>query len=770
MKRLIPTFAFILGCASAAWAAAPATLTTLRAIHALTNGDGDKRLPVAFEATVTYFRPYEKNLFVQDGDAAIYVMDSANTILVPGDRVFIKGTTAGSFNPIVISNDVTLLHHGALPTPVPASFEQLVKAQLDCLLVSVRGVVRAADIVTMTVSERTGQIQLLTEAGHVEVILEINDASKISNLLDATVEVTGVSVGKFDDKMELTGAELFVSRLSNIKILAPARTSPWSIPVTPLVKILSVYNVHDLTPRVRVQGTITYYQPGRAIVLQDGSKSLWIETTVRDPLRIGDRADVTGFTNARDRTLTLIDAEIQDSHVFAPITPQPATWQQLAAWSTNTPDGHQNDLVSIEGTVAAEVQEVTQDEYVLASDGRLFTAIYHHPPATSAVPSMMKIPLGSRIRVTGICSRTDTRSVAPGQEVPFNILLRTFDDMVVVARPSVLNIRNLILIVGLLLAVVFAVLARGWTLEHKVRRQTAAMAALEQRRSRILEDINGARPLAEIVEEIADMVSCKLNGAPCWCQIADGARLGNCPPDLTALRIVHEEIPARSGKPLGTLFAVLDPLPKPGANESEALSMGAGLATLAIETRRLYSDLLHRSDFDLLTDIHNRFSLDKHLDSLIEEARQKAGIFGLIYVDLDEFKQVNDVCGHQVGDLYLQEVALRMKRQLRSHDMLARLGGDEFAALVPVVRSRAGVEEIAQRLERSFDEPFAVEGFVLHGSASVGIALYPEDALTKDGLLSAADAAMYQAKNTKKQSGQAPVAHQNPELTPKNRA
>jgi diguanylate cyclase (GGDEF)-like protein len=118
----------------------------------------------------------------------------------------------------------------------------------------------------------------------------------------------------------------------------------------------------------------------------------------------------------------------------------------------------------------------------------------------------------------------------------------------------------------------------------------------------------------------------------------------------------------------------------------------------------------------------------------------------------------------------LQEVALRMKRQLRSRDMLARLGGDEFAALVPVVRSRAGVEEIAQRLERSFDEPFAVEGFVLHGSASVGIALYPEDALTKDGLLSAADAAMYQAKNTKKQSGQAPVAHQNPELTPKNRA
>jgi diguanylate cyclase (GGDEF)-like protein len=91
-----------------------------------------------------------------------------------------------------------------------------------------------------------------------------------------------------------------------------------------------------------------------------------------------------------------------------------------------------------------------------------------------------------------------------------------------------------------------------------------------------------------------------------------------------------------------------------------------------------------------------------------------------------------------------------MKRQLRSHDLLARLGGDEFAALVAVVPNRAGVEEIAVRLERCFDEPFAVEGFILRGSASVGIALYPEDGATKDSLLNAADAAMYVAKHTRR--------------------
>jgi diguanylate cyclase (GGDEF)-like protein len=181
--------------------------------------------------------------------------------------------------------------------------------------------------------------------------------------------------------------------------------------------------------------------------------------------------------------------------------------------------------------------------------------------------------------------------------------------------------------------------------------------------------------------------------------------------------------------------------------------MGTGLAALAIESRRLYSDLLHRSEFDLLTDIQNRFSMEKQLDSLIDDARRTAGIFGLIYIDLDDFKQVNDRYGHHAGDLFLQEAASRMKRQLRPSDILARLGGDEFAVLVPSVRARSDVQEIALRLERCLDEPFAVESHVLHGSASVGISLYPADAATKDALLRAADAAMYKVKHARKTHG-----------------
>jgi diguanylate cyclase (GGDEF)-like protein len=510
-----------------------------------------------------------------------------------------------------------------------------------------------------------------------------------------------------------------------------------------------VYHMSDLTPRVRVEGIITYYQPGSAIVLQDGSKSLWIQTHTREPLQIGDQADATGFPDAHDRLLTLTDGEIQDRQIFQPVRPLPARWHQLGYWSSNTADGNMYDLVSIEGKVETEVREASQDEYVLNSDGRLFNAIYRHPPSPNPLPAMTRIPLGSRIRVTGICVIEHATTINPGEEVPFNILLRSFDDISVVASPSLLSIRNLLVLVGLLLLVVIAGGARSLVIERKVRRKTAASAYIEHRRSGILEDINGSRPVDEIIKQITELISFRLDDTPCWCQLTDGRKVGNCPPKLSSLRIVEEIIPARSGPPLGVIVAAFDALAKPRACESEALSAAAALASLAIETRRLYSDLRRRSEFDQLTDIHNRFSLEGRLDALIAEARRDVRIFGLIYIDLDKFKQVNDQYGHRVGDRYLQEAAARMKRQLRAQDILARLGGDEFAVLVSMVSSRADAEEIAYRLNRCFEKPFVVEGCILNGSASVGLAIFPQDASTKDGLLSAADDEMYIAKNRK---------------------
>jgi diguanylate cyclase (GGDEF)-like protein len=771
-KSWLISVAILFSLASASWAAKPAPLTTLRAIHALTNEQAKEEQAVNFEATVVYWRGYENILFVQDGDTTIFVRPPVQATLAPGDRVLVRGTMLESFHPVVLAATVTVLHHGARPAPVPATFEELIRARYDSRLVTVHAVVRAADLVMGASAPVTStRLQLLAEGGHLEAYLDSKDPNALKDLLDAEVEITGAAAGKFDDKMQQTGVVLYVASLADIKILKRAVANPWSLPVTPMDRILLDYHLVDLTPRVHVRGAITYYQPGSAIVLQNGKQSLWIETNDREPLQIGDLVDATGFPDAHNRLLTLTDASIQDSHIVQPIKPLPATWLQLGYWSPSRPDGHQNDLVSIEGQVVTEVREAAQDEYVFTSDGRMFTAIYRHPPGPGPLPQMLQIPLGSKVRVTGICTVMDVNAINPNGEVPFNILLRSFDDLTVIAKPSWLNTHNLIRVAGLLLVISIAVAVWGATLDIKVRRQTAAMAKrieseaaferrvaqLENKRSRILEDINGSRPLAEILEEITELVSFALNDARCWCEVTNGARLGDSHAPADHMRVVRAEIPARSGPALGFVYAALDPAcmpatPEASARETEALSVGAKLATLAIETRRLYIDLLHRSEFDLLTDIHNRFSLSKRLGSLIEEARQNANIFGLIYIDLDGFKQINDHYGHHIGDLYLQEVTRRMKQQLRSHDLLARLGGDEFAVLLPMVRNRSGVEEIVQRLEFTFRDPIIVEEHILRGSASFGVALYPEDGATEDSLLSTADASMYEAKKLRKRA------------------
>jgi diguanylate cyclase (GGDEF)-like protein len=750
MKWLVSFFAVIIGSASAAWPAQSVPVTTLRAIAAITNSQASLHKPVSFEATVTYYRASTKDMFVQDGDAAIFVRPAGMHKFIPGDRIRVRGTMHESFRPYTDNADITLLGHVPLPQPFHPTFEQMIHAETDCKLVTVRGVIQSADLVlNFLAATSTTEMHMLVDGAHVDASMDSDDPKRLKDLLDAEVEITGIQSGVFDNKMQETGILFHIQSPDQMKILRRAQVDPWSIPITQMDRILSGYRVRELSDRQRVHGTVTYYQPGVALVLQDGQKSVWIRTDSWSPLQIGDVADAIGFPVSENGFLTLTRAEIRGTSSRAPVTPSLFTWRQLALGG-NYGYGHVFDLVSLEGKVVTEVRQATQDEYVLESDGHLLSAVIRHPGSASQVPLLptQTIPLGTHIRVTGICMLTDANPF--NGEVPFNILMRNVDDIVVVARPAWLNVEHLMMIVGLLLFVVIAIGVRGWVLERRVRRKTSALAYLEQRRRRILEDISGSRPLPEIIDQITELVSYKLKGAPCWCEDIDGTLFGNRPTNPAKFRILQIEIHSHSGPPLGTISAAFDLRIKSRDEQMEAVSMGAGLASLAIGTRRLYADLVHRSEFDLLTDIQNRFSLERHLDTLIERAGRSAGIFGLIYIDLDGFKQINDKYGHQVGDIYLQEAASRMKRQLRPTDILARLGGDEFAVLVPIAGTRAEVQQIAHRLDRCFRAPFTARRQVLQGSASIGVALYPEDATTRDDLLRAADHAMYEAKNARK--------------------
>ncbi len=764
MKTPIAVATLILGWAGGMFAATP--LTSIRAIHQLTNAEAAKALPVAFEGTVTYNAKADIDLFVQDGDQAIYVEVPKNLNVSSGDRVLVLGKTRPSFRPDVVSDNVIVLRHGALPKPLPADYAHLIRSELDCMRVTVRAAVRSANVAPFG-KQSSLYLELLLDGGYIDAAVIGALDPNLKDLLDAEVEIDGVVSGKFDGKNQLTGIVLQVPDPSGLRVLKHAGPVLDTLPITPMDDILKSYSVHDRTERVRVHGTVTYYQPGSAVVLQDGEKSLWVETLYNKPLQVGDVADATGFPDSRNGSLALTHAAIHDTGTVSPIAPQPVTWKELFSGANAF------DLISVDGQVLMSVREDDLDEYVLVADGHLFSAVFRHPTVDTGtgLEPEKKIAEGTKVHITGVSMvyyGSDAVQVPTSSEV----LLRKLDDITVLANPSWFTVSNLTTLVLILLIAILAVGGWGWTLKTKVYRQTAALAVrieseaalerrmgrLEQRRSQILEDINGSRPLAEILEQVTELVAFRLQGAPCWCEVAGGARLGAHAHALKGLRVLDEEIPARSGRPLGMLSVGLEPGSPATPDEREALSAGTKLAALAIETRRLYEDLRRRSECDLLTDIHNRFSFEKNLEDQISQARQRAGIFGLIYVDLDDFKLVNDQYGHRVGDLYLQEVALRMKRQLRSGDMLARLGGDEFAALLPMVHTRADAEEVGIRLERAFDEPISIEGYQLKGSASVGIALYPEDGTTKDSLLSAADAAMYVEKHIRKQTSGQPTS------------
>ena len=750
-KLFVAAVAMAFACVAAAGVAQTAPLTTLHAAATLSNAEASKHLPVSFEATVTYSREYNGDTFVQDGGDAIYVHAKTSLKLIPGDRIRVTGTMRDSFRPYVESSDIVLLGQVALPEPAHPSFAEMIRGETDCQFVTVHAFVLSADLIPdRRSSTRATFLRLSVDGAPADANVDSDDENALKGLLDSEVQITGTVSGEFDNKMQQTGILFHIQSLDGVKILKHASSDPWSLPVTPMDRIITGYQTANNSERMRVQGTITYYEPGTALVLQDGAKSLWIATESYSPLKIGDRASATGFPDVQNGFLTLTRSEAQDSSIQAPVVPSLFTWRELALGG-NEGHSHAFDLVSVEGLVVTEVRQATQDEYVLDSDGHLFSAIIRHPLRLQLTPlaPMRGIAPGARVRVTGICMLTDANPF--NGEVPFTILMRGLDDIQIIAQPPWLNLRHLRLIIGLLLAIVLVMGLRGWLLGYKNRRNIVSLAYLEQRRASILEDINHARPLAGILERITELVSVRLNGAACWCHVAEGATLGNRPSRLTAasLRIAEHPIPSRSGPPLGSLFAAFDSRTKPCAAEQEALALAAALATLAIETSHIYTDLVYRSEFDLLTDVQNRFVMEKKLAAMIQAARQSAGVFGLIYIDLNQFKRVNDVHGHLVGDFYLQEVAQRMKRQLRPGDTLARLGGDEFAVLVPIVHSRDEVEEIAARLELCFHEPFVKDECVIHGSASVGIALYPEDAETVETLLSAADASMYVAKYTR---------------------
>ena len=160
------------------------------------------------------------------------------------------------------------------------------------------------------------------------------------------------------------------------------------------------------------------------------------------------------------------------------------------------------------------------------------------------------------------------------------------------------------------------------------------------------------------------------------------------------------------------------------------------------------SELARLARHDALTGLINRASLIEEVDHAIAAADPKAERLAVLLIDLDRFKPINDMFGHAAGDEVLIEVARRLQASLRPRDVVARLGGDEFVVLLPRAGNDDDVCEIGLRINRTLGRDMEIEGHRMRLGASIGCAFWPQDAVDVDGLLSAADLAMYRAKRS----------------------
>jgi diguanylate cyclase (GGDEF)-like protein len=236
---------------------------------------------------------------------------------------------------------------------------------------------------------------------------------------------------------------------------------------------------------------------------------------------------------------------------------------------------------------------------------------------------------------------------------------------------------------------------------------------------------------------IAEDISTHPNWAG-FCELAAKAKLGSC---------WSEPIKNSNGAVLGT-FAIYHPQPcVPGDNDFKLIEQFAYLASIAIERQRNSELIWQQANFDELTGLPNRNLMAEHLQLALSTARRKQTKVAVAFLDLDNFKDINDTMGHGAGDELLIESTRRIKSCVRATDTVARLGGDEFIIIVPDINGRHDLDRMTKALISSLAEPYQVQNETAYSSASIGITLYPDDAEIATDLLKNADQAMYGAKS-----------------------
>ena len=722
-------------------------LTTASHVHELP-AELASRAKVHIVGVVTYYDPGEHNLFVQDTSGGVYVdLDKAYPLQY-GDYVSVRGRALASYRTEVATDPaINVLSRNHRVAGVPVTYRELATGQMDCRLVKVTGKVRAVNveqhenspILHLDVSMHGGEIEVYQPFSAIEP--EKRDAfgrSEALPLLDSTVEIEGVAGGAFDTKSQMMGLIVYAQQWSDIRILKRSTVNALELPLSNIDTVFESRHIEDTSTRLRLRGTLTYYKRGEAAVLEQDGKSVFVQTREDNAIPLGDVVDAVGFAGDQEYGPSLREALLFDTHTRKEIKAKAVSYAEALSGIDS------DNLVSLEGLLVSQLRNNRVQTFVIDVNGNFVTGRLEH-----ALP-LQHIRIGSRLRMTGICR------VIPGGswQAPsfFHLEMRTPGDVAILSSPSWWTVRHLVELLGTIGVLALIISAWAVLLRRRVRQQTQSIElsmAIARTRSALLETISVHKTAQSWLKEFCEKVRILLPGTDCSFMFG-GERPGQSlfpPGSLTGQTLLHTA-PLRDtdGQQVGH-FQLFHTSPHFfGAKQQEVCLMLAEVANLAMQQSLLHQGLIHHSTHDPLTDLPNRRLCEQRLQDALKEAAETNGRVTVVYIDVDRFKDINDRYGHKTGDSYLRHISSRLRSAIRSIDTLARVGGDEFLVIVPQKSSDTDFISLQERLHGCFQQAFEVEGHRFKGSASLGLASFPEHGETAEDLKRHADHAMYIAK------------------------
>lgn len=368
-------------------------LRTAAAVRGLTIEQAQQHPPVKLRGVVTFFDANLFSRFMQDETAGIYLRESANApALVPGQVVEIEGVASpGEYAPIVEPRRIEVVAEAPLPTPKPVTYEQLASGTEDSQFVEIAGIVRS---VQLHEASQHHLIEIATGGGRLSVYARQLPVKRTEDLLDSTVRVRGVCSTQFNHRRQLFAIRLMVPRPEDLVIEQPAPTQPFDIAARPIGSLLQFAPQETFGHRVKVVGTVIYYEAGQALFIQDGEQGVEVQTRALEPLQLGDRVEALGFVGQGEYTPILQDAIYRKMAAGEPPVPKRVMPDEALKGT------HDCRLVQVAAKLLDRALHGSERSLILQEGETIFHAYLKQPDGQDVFAGLEN---GSRILVTGVC-------------------------------------------------------------------------------------------------------------------------------------------------------------------------------------------------------------------------------------------------------------------------------------------------------------------------------------------------------------------------------